>query len=170
MRSWFSLAAASGAILLAPCGNACAQAQSSGAGARPAPTSTSIARADTGRLRRTLDSLANAHRGVVGYAVRNLDTGERLERRADETFPTASLIKVSILVALFDLVERKQVALTDPIHVLRIDKVGGSGVLQFLHDGVDITVGDAAWLMTTLSDNTATNLLLDKVAIRRVWT
>jgi beta-lactamase class A len=168
MRPWFSITAASGAILLALCSNACAQAQTIVAGA-PAAASTPVARADTGRLRRALDSLANAHRGIVGYAVRNLDTGERLERRAAETFPTASLIKVSILVSLFDLIEKGQVALTDPIHVLRIDKVGGSGVLQFLHDGVDVTVGDAAWLMTTLSDNTATNLLLDKVAIRRVW-
>jgi beta-lactamase class A len=120
-------------------------------------------------LRRSLDSLADAHHGIVGYAVRNLDTGERLDRRADETFPTASLIKVAVLVTLYDLVEKKQIALSDPIRVLAIDKVPGSGVLQFLHDGVEITVGDAAWLMSTLSDNTATNLVLDKVAIRRVW-
>jgi beta-lactamase class A len=135
--------------------------------ARPGPAHW--ARADTNGLRRTLDSLAAAHRGVVGYAVRNLDTGERFDRRADETFPTASLIKVPILVALYDLVEKKQIAPGDPIRVLAIDKVPGSGVLQFLHDGIEITVGDAAWLMTTLSDNTATNLLLEKVAIRRVW-
>jgi beta-lactamase class A len=126
-------------------------------------------RADTLALRRVLDSLAGAHRGVVGYSVRNLDTGERLERRGDETFPTASLIKVAILVALYDLVEKQEIALDDAIRVLAIDKVGGSGQLQFMHDGIEITVGDAAWLMTTLSDNTATNLLLDKVAIRRVW-
>jgi len=42
-------------------------------------------------------------------------------------------------------------------------------VLQFLHAGIEVTVGDAAWLMTTLSDNTATNVLLDRIAIRRVW-
>ena len=63
-------------------------------------------RADTAALHRTLDSLANAHRGVVGYAVHNLDTGERIERRGDETFPTASLIKVSILATVYDLVEQ----------------------------------------------------------------
>jgi beta-lactamase class A len=53
--------------------------------------------------------------------------------------------------------------------VLAIDKVPGSGQLQFLHDGAEITVHDAAWLMSTLSDNTATNLLLDRIIIRRVW-
>jgi beta-lactamase class A len=149
------------ALLLAP---ACATGQAA-RGASP----TSFARADTSALRRTLDSLAAAHHGVVGYTVHDLDTGERLERRGDETFPTASLIKVSILVTVFDLVEQKKLSLDDPLTVLRLDKVPGSGQLQFLHDNATITVRDAAWLMTTLSDNTATNLLLDRIIIRRVW-
>ncbi|MDF1501736.1 serine hydrolase [Roseisolibacter sp. H3M3-2] len=131
------------------------------------------ARADTAALRRTLDALVDryerAGRGVVGYAVRNLDTGERLDRRAAETFPTASLIKVPILVTLHDLVGKGMIALDDPITILRIDQVPGAGQLQFLHPGVTVTVGDAARLMTTISDNTATNLLLDRIAIRRVW-
>lgn len=128
------------------------------------------ARADTARLHRTLDSLAAAHRGVLGYAVHNLDTGERFSLRGDDPFPTASLIKVPILVTLYDMVEKGEVSLDDRIRVLRVDKVPGSGMLQFLHDGIEITVGDAAWLMVTVSDNTATNLVLDKVAMRRVWT
>ena len=53
--------------------------------------------------------------------------------------------------------------------VLEIDKVPGSGVLQFMHDGMTVSVRDAAVLMTVLSDNTATNLLLDRIIIRRVW-
>ena len=106
---------------------------------------------------------------MVGYTVHDLDTGERLERRGDETFPTASLIKVPILVTVFDLVEKKQIALDDPLTLLKIDKVPGAGQLQFMHDNAVVTVRDAAWLMTTLSDNTATNLLLDRIVIRRVW-
>jgi beta-lactamase class A len=129
----------------------------------------SFTHADTAALHRALDSLAAAHRGVVGYTVHNLDTGERLERRGDETFSTASLIKVAVLVTVYDLVEQKKLSLDDPLTVLRIDKVPGSGQLQFLHDNATITVRDAAWLMTTISDNTATNLLLDRIIIRRVW-
>lgn len=124
--------------------------------------------ADTAGLRRTLDSLVARHRGVVGYAVHDLESGARLGHRADEPFPTASLIKVPILVTLFGLVERGLISLDDRLTVLRIDKVGGAGQLQFMHDGVEITVRDAAWLMTTISDNTATNLLLDKINILRV--
>ncbi|MEO8561201.1 MAG: serine hydrolase [bacterium] len=144
---------------------ACAVGQASPRAAVPA----SYVRADTAALHRRLDSLATAHRGVVGYTVHNLDTGERLERRGDETFSTASLIKVPILVTVYDLVEQGQLSLDDQLTLLKIDKVPGSGNLQFMHDNATLTVRDAAWLMSVTSDNTATNLLLDRVVIRRVW-
>ncbi len=151
--------AALATLLLLP---ACARGQ--GTGAQLAPV-----RADTALLRHTLDSLADAHHGVVGYSIIDLETGDTLSRRGDETFPTASLIKVPILVTLYDLVAKHQISLDDPLTLLDIDKVPGSGSLQFMHDGATITVHDAAWLMATQSDNTATNLLLDRIIIRRVW-
>jgi beta-lactamase class A len=129
-----------------------------------------FAHADTSGLHHTLDAIAAAHHGVLGYSVLNLDTGERMSLRGDETFPTASLIKVPILVTLYDLAEQKQLSLDDPLTVLKIDQVPGSGVLQFMHPGMSLSVHDAAALMIILSDNTATNLILDKIAIRRVWT
>ncbi|MBK7907490.1 MAG: serine hydrolase [Gemmatimonadetes bacterium] len=138
-------------------------------GSPPMPARPAHLPADTAQLRRTLDALVGGHRGIVGYAIHDLETGARLGHRADEPFPTASLIKVPILVTLFTLAEQGMIDLDDPLTVLRIDKVGGAGQLQFLHDGAQITVRDAAWLMTTISDNTATNLLLDRIVIRRVW-
>jgi beta-lactamase class A len=131
---------------------------------RPAPV-----RADTLALRKTLDSIADAHKGVVGYSVIDLANDIRISRRGDEKFPTASLIKVPILVTVYDLVQKGQLSLDDKLTMLRIDKVPGSGVIQHLHDGMELTVRDAAVLMITLSDNTATNLLLDRIIIRRVW-
>ena len=134
-----------------------------------APARAQFARADTAALHKTLDGIAAAHHGVLGYSVINLDTGERLSLRGDETFPTASLIKVPILVTLYDLVQQHMLSLDDPITVLKIDQVPGSGVLQFMHPGMALSVHDAASLMIILSDNTATNLLLDRIIIRRVW-
>jgi beta-lactamase class A len=134
-----------------------------------AQMSQTFERADTTNLRRSLDAIAAAHHGVLGYSILNLDTGERLSLRGDETFSTASLIKVPILVTLYDLADKKQLSLDDPLTVLKIDQVPGSGVLQFMHPGMSLSVHDAASLMIILSDNTATNLLLDRVAIRRVW-
>lgn len=125
--------------------------------------------ADTAALRRTIDSLATAHRGVVGYSITNLETGEHLERLGDETFSTASLIKVPVLVTLFDLERTKALSLDDPVVLTEIDKVGGAGELQFLRTPLTLRLWDVAWLMSTLSDNTATNLILDRIKIRRVW-
>lgn len=124
---------------------------------------------DTAALRSTLDSIVTAHRGTLGYTVLNVETGTRFSHRGDETFPTASLIKVPILVTIYELFERGELSPSDPLTVLRIDKVPGTGILQHLHDGMTITVADAVWLMSTISDNTATNLLLDRIIIRRVW-
>lgn len=147
----------------------CVRAQGSASDSAARAPAPAPVRADTAALRHALDSLAAAHHGVVGYSIIDLDTGERLSRRGDETFPTASLIKVPILVTLYDLVEHGDISLDDPLTVLKVDQVPGSGVLQYLHDGAIVTVHDAAWLMATTSDNTATNLLLDRIIIRRVW-
>jgi beta-lactamase class A len=128
-----------------------------------------FAHADTASLHRQLDAIAKAHHGVLGYSVMNLDTGEQLSLRGDETFPTASLIKVPVLVTLYDLVAHDQLSLDGPLTVLKIDQVPGSGVLRFMHPGMTLSVHDAAALMIILSDNTATNLILDRIIIRRVW-
>jgi beta-lactamase class A len=136
--------------------------------AAKAPTPSPM-RADTTALRRVLDSIADAHHGVVGYSVIDLENDARLSRRGDETFPTASLIKVAILVTVYDLVSKGDLSLYDSLTVLKIDQVPGSGIAQYLHNGTILTVHDAAWLMTTISDNTTTNLLLDRIIIRRVW-
>jgi beta-lactamase class A len=137
------------------------------AAAQSAPAT--FTRADTAALHKSLEAIANAHKGVVGYSIHNLDTGERLSRRGAETFPTASLIKVPVMVTVFDLVAKNQLALDDPLTMLGIDKVGGSGVLFLLQSGLTLKVRDAVALMIATSDNTATNLLLDRIVIRRVW-
>ena len=155
----------SAAVLSAALG--CSQATVAG-GQAPPPKPGPL-RADTAALRHKLDSIAGTHRGVVGYSVIDVDNDVRLSKRGDEKFSTASLIKVPILVTVFDLVAKGQLSLDDPITVLKIDQVPGSGIIQYLHNGTILTVRDAAWLMITISDNTATNLLLDRIIIRRVW-
>jgi beta-lactamase class A len=127
------------------------------------------AQTDTAGLRRRLEETIRPYEGVAGVSLQNLATGEALSIRGDEKFPTASLIKVSILVGLLDEVRRGTIRLDDPITMIARDQVGGSGVLQHLHGGLQLTVLDAARLMIIISDNTATNLLLDKVPMRAVW-
>jgi beta-lactamase class A len=142
----------------------CATAQ----GGRAAPAVAPV-HVDMARVQHTLDSIADAHHGTVGYSVIDLATGDRISRRGDESFQTASLIKVGILTTVYDLVNKGKLSLDDPLTVLKIDQVPGSGSMQYLHNGATVTVHDAAWFMSTLSDNTATNLLLDRIGIRTMW-
>ena len=123
---------------------------------------------DTAQLRQRLERIAGAHAGVVGISLRNLSNGEAISIRGEEPFPSASLIKIAILVTLLEEVNEGRMALDEPVTLTMRDRVGGSGVLKHMGSGLAPTLEDHAWLMITLSDNTATNLLLDKLDIRTV--
>jgi beta-lactamase class A len=151
----------------APAAAGQASANPRGAGAQ-AVRSAGAQPPDTLQLRRSLERLTAGYRGVAGISVRNLATGESLSIRGHETYPSASLIKVAVLVALLDEVNAGRMRLDERSSMIARDRVGGSGVLRFMQSGIAPTLEDLAWLMITISDNTATNLILDKVDVRTV--
>ena len=120
------------------------------------------------KLRVPLEQRIAKHRGTVGLYLKDLSTGETLSIGGTDPFPSASVIKVPVLVELFAQIERGPLKLTDPLVLLAADQRPGSGVLQFLSTPHNLTVADAATLMIILSDNSATNLIIDKVGIRNV--
>lgn len=121
-----------------------------------------------GGLKERLEDRIAEHDGTVGLVLLDPVSGESLSIRGDEPFPTASNIKVPILIQLFHEVEAGRLHLDDPLVMLDADRVGGSGILQFFDAPLEITVKDAATFMIAQSDNTATNLLIDKVGILAV--
>jgi beta-lactamase class A len=110
-----------------------------------------------------IGDIAGSVTGVVAVDARNLSTGERVELRAEERFPSASVIKIAILVELYAQVEEGRLSLAEACRVRAEEKVDGSGVLTQLHAGLQVTVEDLARLMITVSDNTASNMLLDRL-------
>lgn len=120
-------------------------------------------------LRPALEERIAEFRGTVHAAVIDLASGEELSIRGDEPVPSASVIKVPLLVELFHQVEEGRLSLEDPLILLESDKVPGSGVLQHFHAPHQLSMRDAATLMIILSDNSATNLVIDRVGIRPVW-
>lgn len=107
-------------------------------------------------------------RGTMGVAAKNLATGEAVAVNADLAFPTASTIKVAVMVEVFHQIAAGTLR-HDTVVVLREEeKVGGSGVLQGMHAGLGLTVDDLLHLMMAISDNTATNLLIAKVGTARI--
>lgn len=107
------------------------------------------------------DQIADAAPGVVTYQAVNLTTGKTLARDADAPVRTASVIKVPIMAEAFWQVEEKRRRWDDRLTLDRKTAVGGSGILGLLSDGLELTLRDAVTLMIVLSDNTATNLVLD---------
>jgi len=113
-----------------------------------------------------LGPVIKAHRGDVAVAVKYLKTGESFEYNDDKVTPTASLIKFSVMIAAYDAVEKGQLKLDDMIELKKDDQVQGSGILtSHFSPGTKISLRDAIHLMIVYSDNTATNLVLDKLGL-----
>jgi beta-lactamase class A len=101
--------------------------------------------------------------GTLGLWAKSLDTGEVLLYRSEESFPPASTIKVPVLYEVFRQAGEGRFSLTDPLLLEADDVVGGSGILKDLTPGLTLPVRDLATLMIVVSDNTATNMLIDLV-------
>jgi D-alanyl-D-alanine carboxypeptidase (penicillin-binding protein 5/6)/beta-lactamase class A len=117
-------------------------------------------------LEERLAPLAKAHHGKVAIAVKHLETGQAWTLGGDEVMPTASLIKFPIMIELYSQVAEGNLKLTDLVKLTEADKVPGSGILTYhFSEGTCFPIKDACRLMIAYSDNTATNLVLDKIGI-----
>lgn len=103
--------------------------------------------------------------GVLGLRASRLDGSDVAAWRDDEPAPAASTIKLYLLVALLERVAARHASLDDEVVVRAGDRVTGSGVLKILAPGRAYPLRDLAMLMMAVSDNTATNLVLDVVGL-----
>lgn len=108
-------------------------------------------------------ALTRDFQGTVVFHARNLRTGATLSVDADAKVRTASTIKLPVACALEALVAKGAVRWDERIVLHEAAKVSGSGILHELADGTALTVRDLARLMIVVSDNTATNLILDRI-------
>lgn len=106
--------------------------------------------------------------GEVWFCARNLRTGKTLEWRADERVRTASTIKLPIMAAVYSEVAAGRLKWDQPVTLRAEDKVSGSGVLTEFSPGTILALRDLVHLMIVVSDNTATNLVLDRLTADRV--
>jgi beta-lactamase class A len=105
--------------------------------------------------------------GIVGVAVYDAD-GERFARHGDRRFRAASTIKIPIMIEAYRQIEQGTLSLNDRILLREEDFVPGSGVLAHLQPGLELTLADLITLMIAVSDNTATNLILDRTGLDAV--
>ncbi len=100
-------------------------------------------------------------KGKVSLFAKNLDTGAVYTFGGDDQVPTASTIKLAVMVEVFGRVAEGKAKWTDELELTKEKKVGGAGILPEFTDGLRLTLRDGVTLMMVLSDNTATNLVID---------
>lgn len=115
-----------------------------------------------------LRSVAGRYSGKWTCALTDLKSGGHIAIDANDGMPTASLIKVPVLVALYQAIDDGRVSRDQRVTYEQHHRCLGSGVLSMMSPGVEMSLRDAAVLMMSISDNSATNMCIDLVGINGV--
>jgi beta-lactamase class A len=133
----------------------------------PAATTQALAQEDT-QLDQQLKSVADVHHGQVALFAHNLRTGQTASLQADEPAQTASVIKMGILLDAAEQIRAGHATLDERLVLTRTNQVEGSGVLGEMTPPIALTLGDVLTLMVVLSDNTATNMAIDRLGLSHI--
>lgn len=121
------------------------------------------------QFRERLEQIARTTNGVVGISAIDLATGQQYGVNDTLVFPQGSAIKIPVLIELFRRFETGALKPDERVVLRAADQVGGSGVSQWFGDGQSaLSLHDLAVLMITLSDNTATNILIERLGMASV--
>ena len=125
------------------------------------------AREDQG-LDRQLQAIAAAHHGKLAVYAHNLSTGQTASLSPDLPVKTASTIKLGILLDAAEQIRAGKATLSEKLTLNHENQVEGSGVLAQLTPPLALTLGDALTLMVIVSDNTATNMAIDRLGLAHI--
>lgn len=125
-------------------------------------------RQDKAEFEHQLEAIASNFGGKVTLAGVDLKTGERFGIHPNRPVPTASVIKLPVMVEAFYLMQEGKLRWSQPVKETAFDRVRGSGILQDLSPHICLTLGDAITLMIDLSDNTAANIVINQTGITPV--
>ncbi|PAX60715.1 serine hydrolase [Brunnivagina elsteri] len=93
----------------------------------------------------------------------DLESGDYLDINGDKVFPAASTIKYPVLIALFEQVDAGKIKLDETLVLRSSQKAAGSGTLQYQASGIHLSVAETVNKMISISDNTATNMIIDRL-------
>lgn len=119
-------------------------------------------------LQDSIMSLVEKAGGNWGIVIEDLQTNERWAHQEDRRFYAASVIKVPIMTAVFAEQYAGKLSFEQKVRLRKEDQVGGSGVLEQMTPGIELSVYDLVMLMIIQSDNTATNMLIDLVGKKSI--
>jgi beta-lactamase class A len=113
-------------------------------------------------------AIAAEHHGDVALFAENLKTHETVALSPDTPVQTASVIKLTILYEALEQVRSGKAHFDDKITLTKADQVQGSGVLLFFDPPLSLTLKDVLTMMIVMSDNTATNLVIDHLGLENI--
>jgi beta-lactamase class A len=119
-------------------------------------------------LEAQLKTIAAAHHGHVTVFARNLKTGQTAGVNADEPVKTASVIKLAVLLDAAEQIRAGKASLDEKVTLTKANQVDGSGVLGLMDVPLALTFRDVLTLMVVLSDNTATNVAIDRLGLEHI--
>lgn len=125
------------------------------------PSIAQVAKQSNSNLDSRLRAEIDPFKGKVFLFAQNLETGQTYSFNGDERVRTASTIKIAVMIEVFARVADGRAKWTDELVLTQAARYAGSGILPELSDGLRLTLRDCVRLMMTLSDNTATNMVLD---------
>jgi len=116
-----------------------------------------------GRLQSNIERITRSVNAKWGIYIKCVETGEEIALNADETMDTMSVIKIPLMAEVFRQIEAGKFALTDRVTLKESEKRPGTGVIRSLDAGATLTIKDLITLMIIVSDNSATDMLFEKV-------
>ena len=119
-------------------------------------------------LDQQIAAIAAAHHGHVALYAHNLKTGLTASLTPDLPVQTASVIKMGILLDAAEQIRAGRATLAERLVLTKPNQVEGSGVLGELTPPIALTLGDTLTLMVVLSDNTATNMAIDRLGLDHI--
>lgn len=119
-------------------------------------------------LENKLRDFISTQEGNIAVAVKDFKGGREIKINADMEFPSASIIKLSIMSELFNKINDGIYSLDDEIEIKEEMKTGGDGILKELNCGNKFTLKEICTLMIIVSDNTATNILIDLLGMDNI--
>lgn len=119
-------------------------------------------------LNKKIDNYIQTYDANIALAYKDLNNSDTILINENKIFPSASTIKLLILAELFNRVEKKEISLSDKVDIYKFDKVGGDGILKEIESEISLTYKDVATLMIILSDNYATNILIDTLGFDNI--
>lgn len=115
------------------------------------------------RLQSNIERITRSVNAKWGIFIKCIETGEEITINADETMDTMSVIKIPLMAEVFRQIDAGKFALSDRVTLKESDKRPGTGVIRSLDAAAVLTIKDLITLMIIVSDNSATDMLFEKI-------